>query len=242
MKAIFLKEISVFFASITGYAIMGVFLLVNAVYLWLFPGDNVLSFGFADMKRFFVDAPYLFLLLIPALTMRSLAEEHSLGTLELILTKPVRTMEVIFAKFCAGQVLVFLSLLPTLGYLVALVQLSSVESLDWAGIFTSYVGLFLLASVYLAAGIFASALTSNQMVALLLGLGFGLLLTEGIPQLVGLGLLKGNAYYILQLGLSYHYESISRGVIDSRDIVYFISLTALFLLAAKTWIQKRNWS
>jgi ABC-2 type transport system permease protein len=126
--------------------------------------------------------------------------------------------------------------------LVALVQLSSLESLDWAGIFTSYVGLFLLASVYLAAGIFASALTSNQMVALLLGLGFGLLLTEGIPQLVGLGLLEGNAYYILQLGLSYHYESISRGVIDSRDIVYFISLTTLFLLAAKTWIQKRNWS
>lgn len=242
MKAIFLKEISLFFASITGYAIMGVFLLVNAVYLWLFPNDNLVSFGFADMKRFFEDAPYLFLLLIPALTMRSLSEEHALGTLELLLTKPVRTMEVIFAKFCAGQVLVFLSLVPTLGYLLALVQLSSVEALDWAGIFTSYIGLFLLASVYLAAGIFASSLTSNQMIALLLGLGFGLILTEGIPQLVGLGLMQGNEYYLLQLGLGYHYDSISRGVIDSRDLVYFISLTVLFLLAAKTWIQKRNWS
>ena len=167
MKAIFLKEISVFFASITGYAIMGVFLLINAVYLWLYPNDNLVVFGFADMKRFFEDAPYLFLLLIPALTMRSLSEEQALGSLELLLTKPVRTMEVIFAKFCAGQVLVFLSLLPTLGYLLALVQLSSVESLDWAGIFTSYIGLFLLASVYLSAGIFASALTSNQMIALL---------------------------------------------------------------------------
>lgn len=242
MKAVFLKEISAFFSSITAYLVIGLFLLANSIYLWLFPGDNMLTAGYADMRRFFVDAPLLFLLLIPALTMRSFAEEKSLGTLEILLTKPLNEGHLVLAKFFAALFLILVALLPTFIYPVSLYMLGDPPgNLDVAAVTTSYLGLLLLASVYASAGIFASTFSRNQIVALLLGLLFCLLVSEGIAQLAVLPFFAGADLFIANLGIHAHYEGISRGVIDSRDLLYFLSLTLLFLAGARLVLQKRTW-
>ncbi|GAB3737053.1 gliding motility-associated ABC transporter permease subunit GldF [Spirosoma lituiforme] len=230
MLAIFRKEINQFFSSPIAYIIMGVFLTAVGLLLWIFPDTSLLENGYADMGTFFNLVPYVMLFLVPAITMRSIADEVRSGTLEWLLTKPVSRWGVVGGKFLASWLLVILTLLPTLIYYITLYQLGSpVGNIDSAGVFGSYVGLFLLAGVFVAIGLWASALNDNQVVAFVLGVFFCFLLYAGLSALAGLSIAGNFSYYVSLLALDEQYRSLGRGVIDSRNVIYLISLIFLFL-------------
>lgn len=230
MLAIFRKEINQFFSSPIAYIIMGVFLTAVGLLLWIFPDTSLLENGYADMGTFFNLVPYVMLFLVPAITMRSIADEVRSGTLEWLLTKPVSRWGIVGGKFLASWLLVILTLLPTLIYYVTLYQLGSpVGNIDSAGVFGSYVGLFLLAGVFVAIGLWASALNDNQVVAFVLGVFFCFLLYAGLSALAGLSIAGNFSYYVSLLALDEQYRSLGRGVIDSRNVIYLISLIFLFL-------------
>lgn len=230
MLAIFRKEINQFFSSPIAYIIMGVFLTAVGLLLWIFPDTSLLENGYADMGTFFNLVPYVMLFLVPAITMRSIADEVRSGTLEWLLTKPVSRWGVVGGKFLASWLLVILTLLPTLIYYVTLYQLGSpVGNIDSAGVFGSYVGLFLLAGVFVAIGLWASSLNDNQVVAFVLGVFFCFLLYAGLSALAGLSIAGNFSYYVSLLALDEQYRSLGRGVIDSRNVIYLISLIFLFL-------------
>lgn len=242
MIALLKKEINLFFSSVTGYLVVILFLIVNSVFLWLIPGDNFLEWGYADLTRMFENAPYVFLLLIPAITMRSFADEKNTGTLETLITKPISETQIILAKYMAALALVIFALFPTLIYYYTLYQLGNpVGNIDSAAVAGSYLGLVLLASVYVAIGVFASSLAENQIVSMLIAFALCLFVSEGFQMLAGLKLFQNMNLLITNLGIRSHYISISRGVIDTRDLVYFISANVIFLLGTKTMLQKRNW-
>lgn len=232
MGVIFIKEIRSFFSSLIGYMAMGVFLLLLGLMIWVFPDYSILDYGFAGLDAFFDLAPVVFLFLIPAVTMRAFAEEWQTGTYELLVTRPVTLADIIAGKFLAAWTLVILALIPTLLYWFTVYQLGSpIGNIDNGGTLGSYFGLVLLAGVFVAIGLFSSALTSNQIVAFLLGallcflVFWGFLYFSRIPLFVG----KLDDQ-IQQFGIDYHYSSISRGVVDSRDLIYFLSITMAFLL------------
>ena len=241
MRALVLKEIASFFATITGYAVLGVFLMLTSLFLWLFPGEfNLLDSGYAQLDGLFMLAPWVFLFLIPALSMRMLADERRLGTLELLQTKPLTDGQIVLGKFLAGGVLVGLALLPTLAYVFTVYQLGNPQgNVDLGSVAGSYVGLFFLASAYLSIGLFASSLTDNTIVAFMGGMLGSFLLFDGLERMADLSLFQGMQLFILQLGMNEHYLSLSRGVLDSRDLVYFLGLTALFLGGAR-WVLLRR--
>ena len=241
MRALVLKEIASFFATITGYAVLVVFLALTSLFLWLFPGEfNLLDSGYAQLDGLFMLAPWVFLFLIPALTMRMLADERRMGTLELLLTKPLTDGQIIVGKFLAGLVLVALALLPTLIYAVTVYQLGNpTGNMDLGSVAGSYVGLFFLASAYLSIGLFASSLTDNTIVAFIGGMLGSFLLFDGLERMADLSIFQGIQLFILQLGMNEHYLSLSRGVLDSRDIFYFAGISALFLGAAR-WVLMRR--
>lgn len=242
MWALFKKEINSFFSSLIGYIVISVFLVVNAIFLWLVPDSNLLDYGYADLRLFFENAPYIFLLLIPAITMRSFAEEKNLGTLESIITKPVSEVKIILAKYLAALVLVVFAILPTITYYITLYKLGNpVGNIDTGAVIGSYIGLALLASVYVAIGVFASAITDSQIVALLVSVILCLLVSEGFQLMAGLRTFKSFSLFWTEMGVLNHYVSMSRGVIDTRDLIYFISANAFFLLGTKTMLQKRKW-
>lgn len=242
MTALLRKEINLFFSSVTGYVVVILFLIVNSIFLWLIPGDNFLEWGYADLSQMFENAPYVFLLLIPAITMRSFADEKNYGTLESLITKPISETQIIIAKYLAALILVCFALLPTLIYYYTLYQLGNpVGNIDSAAVAGSYLGLILLASIYVAIGIFASSIADNQIVSLLIAFALCLIVSEGFQLLAGLSVFQRFNLLITNLGIRSHYVSISRGVIDTRDIIYFLSANVLFLLATKTMLQKRNW-
>ena len=194
------------------------------------------------MDLFFDRAPYIFLLLIPAVTMRSFAEEKSIGTIESLMTKPISETKIILAKYFASIVLVIFAILPTFTYYITLYYVGNpVGNIDTGSVMGSYLGLILLASIYVAIGLFASSLTDNQIVSLLISVAFCLLITWGFNFLGELSFFKAFNLLIFEIGVLPHYVSISRGVIDSRDIVYFVSANAIFLLGTKTILQKRKW-
>jgi ABC-2 type transport system permease protein len=210
--------------------------------MWVFPETSVLDYGFADMDTLFSLAPYVFIFLIPAITMRSFAEEKRSGTLELLFTRPLTKWDIVLGKFLASFLLVLFALLPTGMYYLSVYLLGEpVGNVDTSGTIGSYVGLALLASVFCAVGIFASSLTTNQIVSFILAAFLCFLLFTGFNSLAALNLWSGNVLVIKQLGILYHYESLGRGVIDSRDVIYFVSLTALMLLATKTILSARTW-
>jgi ABC-2 type transport system permease protein len=219
------------------------FLLVNAIFFFgVFGQDNILDQGYANMNSFFENAPYIFLLLIPAITMRSFAEEKSIGTIESLITKPISETRIILAKYFAAIVLVIFSILPTFTYYFSLYFMGNpVGNIDTGSVMGSYLGLILLASIYISIGLYASSVTENQIVALLLSMALCLTVTVLFNYLGELKLLKAVDLFVLELGVLPHYVSISRGVIDTRDIVYFISANAFFLLWTKTVLQKRKW-
>ena len=243
MLTLYKKEISLFLSSLIGYIVIIVFLWINSLFLWVFPVDsNRLSHGYATIEGLFIQAPFVFLFLIPAITMRSFSEEKRSGTLELLLTKPLTDMQIISSKFLSGLTLVVFSLLPTLIYVVFVYLYGSpVGNIDMGGTWGSYIGLLFLASAFVAIGIFVSSITDNQIVSFIVSVflcGFILL---GFEFLYTLNLFGPIDLFIKSLGIQAHYVSMSRGVIDSRDVMYFLSLIILFLLMTKTSLESRKW-
>lgn len=242
MKAIFLKEINSFFSSTIGYLVIGVFLVICGLFLWIFSGEfNVLDQGFANLSPFFLLAPWVFLFLIPAITMRSIAEEKKQGTLEILLTLPITKWQLILGKYFGAFTLSVLALIPTLLYVFTLYELGNPEgNIDLGVVAGSYAGLFFLSATYTSIGIFASSLTENQIVSFILAVLLCFLLYFGFEGISNFDIFKSEAYNLEYLGLSYHYKSISRGVIDTRDLIYFISVIFLFLSLTKLNLEKEN--
>src|SRR6187549_2842721 len=222
------KELRQFFSSLTGYIAIIVFLLVNGVMLFVFE-NNILDFGYATLDRFFQLAPWILLLLIPAITMRSFAEEFKTGTYEILQTRPLTRAQIIGGKYLGSLLVVFIALLPTIIYIVSIQRLSSNEGLDMGATIGSYTGLFFLAAVFTAISICCSSFTNNAVVAFIASLIGCALLYYGFSAISRLpALANGPDYYTEMLGIDFHYRSISRGLIDTRDMVYFLSVIFLF--------------
>lgn len=243
MYALFIKEIRSFLNSLIGYISIGVFLILTSLFIWFFPGlENIFDTNQASLTALFFDAPIIFLLLIPAITMRAFSEEKRQGTIEFLFTKPLTEMDIILAKFFAGVVLVLFSLIPTIIYWISIYYLSKpVGNIDTGGIIGGYIGLLMLASGFVAIGIFCSSLTSNQVLSFILSLALCFLFYNGFEYLAQ-GFDSGvSQYWIQKFGIYSHYTSIKRGVLDSRDVVYFIGLIFLFLTLTKLNLLSRKW-
>ncbi len=240
MISLIRKEVSGFFSSVVGYIAIIVFLLAIGMFMWIIPGEtNVYDNGFSDMGFLFANAPAVFLFLIPAITMRLFAEERRMQTLELLFTKPLTDFQIVLAKYLAGIVLLIFSLLPTVVYYYSIVQLGDpVGNIDSGGTIGSYIGLFFLGSGFLAIGLFASSIAQNQMVSFLIALFLCFIAYLGF-DFIGNNLPSGStAYFVKNLGINEHYSSIQKGVIDTRDILYFLSLIVVFLLATKLSLKR----
>lgn len=238
MISILKKEFNSFFASPIAYLVIGVFLLINGLFLWVFKDNfNILNAGFADLNSFFYLSPWLFLFLIPAITMKSFADEFNSGTIEILKTRPLTDWQIVLGKFFASLLLVIIALLPTLTYVYTVWQLGNpVGNLDVGSTLGSYLGLLFLASTYTAIGLFTSTLSKNQIVAFILGVFITFFLFYGFDSIANI--LGGNTNLIKQFGINEHFKSISRGVIDTRDLLYFVSVTFFFLFITK--IQLNN--
>ncbi len=230
MWSIFRKEFAGFFNSLIAYVVIGVFLLLVGLLFWFYPESNILDYGYAEMDSFFSLVPYILLFFVPAVTMRMFSEEIKSGTLELLLTRPLSLWHIIVGKYFACVVIVLLALVPTVVYYVSIYFLGNpVGNIDSAVVFGSYFGLLLLASVYAAIGLFMSSLTKNQVVAFLLTAALGFVLFSGFSQAALL--FSGDLYYYLSFfSLSTHYSSLGRGFIDSRDVVFLVSVSIIFLV------------
>lgn len=231
MKAILFREIKSFFGSPIGYLVIGLFLLLNGLFLWVFDGDfNILNSGYADLNPFFTLAPWILIFLIPAVTMRSFSDEKKLGTIELLLTKPLSSWQIVNGKFLGSLCLIIFALLPTLLYVWVISTYGNpTGNIDVGSILGSYFGLLFLVSSYTAIGIFTSTLSENQIVAFLIAVFLCFLFYFGFEGLSGLN--SSLTDFVVLFGMDYHYKSISRGILDTRDIVYFMSITILFLAA-----------
>ncbi|MEZ7838696.1 MAG: gliding motility-associated ABC transporter permease subunit GldF [Flavobacteriales bacterium] len=243
MISILKKELNSFLGSLIGYMVVVVFLLLNGLFLWIFPGSfNLLDAGYAGLDGLFFLAPWVFLFLIPALTMRFFADEIKTGTIELILTKPISELSLVLGKFFAGLTLCIIALSPTLIYVVSIYFLGQPQgNLDWGATIGSYIGLVFLSGIYVSIGVFASSLTENQIVSFILALFFCFFCFSGFEQIATLLSHTGLELSIDKLGISYHYNAISRGVIDTRDVLYFISVMSLFIYGSKLSLQSRKW-
>ena len=240
MWAICKKEWTQYFNGLTGYLIIGFYLVVNGLFLFVLPNYNVFDFGYASLQVYFDFAPWFLLLLIPAIAMRSFSEEYKQGTYEILRTLPVSPIQLVVAKIVGVFLIVLVSILPTVVYAIALDNLSSVGGLDWGATMGSYWGLLCLAAVYTSIGVFTSSTTKNGLVALLLSIAIAILLYKGFEWL-SLAALFNNEfnYYIQQLGLSYHYQNVSKGVVSLKDMAYFISLIILFGIGSIEQIKGR---
>lgn len=240
MLIILRKEVNEFLDSLIAYVVMGVFLTGIGLLTWVFPDTNVLDYGYASLETLFLLGPYVFIFLIPAITMKSFAEEKHSGTLELLYTLPFKPREIILGKFLAGFLLVMVSLLPTLIYYFSLSALGNpVGNLDTPGIIGSYVGLALLGGVFTAVGIFASALTQNQIISFITSVFLCYVLYSGFELVANLPIWENKSSMVESLGIRFHYNSLSRGVIDLTDIAYFIGLGYLLLLFAALVMKRR---
>jgi len=233
MLAILKKELNLFFATPIGYLVIAMFLLINGLFLWVFKSDyNILNAGFADLNNFFYITPWFFIFIIPAITMRTFSDEIRLGTIEIIKTKPVSGWDIILGKYLGSLLLILIALVPTLSYVYTISHLASTpESIDYGSVIGSYFGLLFLASAITAIGLFTSTLSNNQIVAFILGVVLSFFVFYGFEALSDLNLLKG--FDLKDLGLRARFESIGRGVIDTRDLIYFISVTFFFLFLTK---------
>lgn len=241
MIAILKKEINTFFASPIGYLVIAVFLLLNGLFLWVFKGEfNLLDNGRANLSSFFLLAPWIIIFLVPAVTMRSFSDEKKQGTLELLVTKPISHLQIVLGKYFGAFVLILLALLPTLIYVYTVSQLGNPQgNLDMGSTIGSYFGLLFLVAAYTAIGVFASTLSDNQIVAFIIAVFICFFFYFGFEGLSNYYIF-GDLVYMEDLGMASHYNSMSRGVIDTRDLVYFISVALAFLLFTKLRIQKQN--
>lgn len=243
MFALYKREILSFLSSLIGYIVIGVFLVITGLFLWVFPLDfNVLEFGYANIDGLFMLAPFVFLFLIPALTMKSFAEEKRTGTIELLLTKPLTDWQIVLAKFLAYWTLLFVALLPTLFYFYTVYHLGYPKgNIDQGGMWGSYIGLFMLGGVFVSIGILMSSLTDSQIVAFILSVFMCLIMYLGFEFIYSLDFFGKSSLFVKSLGISHHYSSISRGVVDSRDVIYFFSVITISLMLARLSLQGRKW-
>lgn len=242
MIRVLAKEFNSFLNSLIAYVVIGVFLTGIGLLMWVFPETSVLDYGYADMDTLFSLGPYVFIFLIPAITMRSFAEERKAGTMELLLTKPLTDWDIVLGKFLACFLLVLFALIPTIIYYFSVRSLGNpAGNIDTPGVIGSYIGLALLAGVFCAVGIVASSITSNQIVAFILAAFLCFLVFSGFESISTLNVWSGNTLLIKQFGILYHYEALSKGLIDSRDVIYFISVGGLMLLISKTILSSRSW-
>ena len=242
MLSILNKEINGFFSSLAAYISMTVFLLVTGLFLWVFPDSSILDYGYAGLDSFFNIAPYLFMFLIPAVTMRSLAEEQKDGTFELLATRPISDWQIVLGKFLASLLIVVLTLIPTLVYYFSVYQLGiSKGNIDTGAVIGSYLGLILLGGAFTSIGLFTSSLGKNQIIAFTLSVFLCFLSFSAFDSVSKLIALQAFESSLTSLGINQHYLSISRGVLDSRDFIYFLSFAGLFLLLTKTVLGARKW-
>ncbi|MBL7841848.1 MAG: gliding motility-associated ABC transporter permease subunit GldF [Cyclobacteriaceae bacterium] len=242
MIRVLTKEFNSFLNSLIAYVVIGVFLTGIGLLMWVFPETSVLDYGYADMDTLFSLGPYVFIFLIPAITMRSFAEERKSGTMELLLTKPLTDWDIVLGKFLACFLLVLFALIPTIIYYFSIRALGNpAGNIDTPGVIGSYVGIALLAGIFCSVGIVASSITSNQIVAFILAAFLCFLVFSGFESISTLNVWSSNTLFIKQLGILYHYEALSKGLIDSRDVIYFVSVGALMLLISKTILSARSW-
>ncbi|MGM0635954.1 MAG: gliding motility-associated ABC transporter permease subunit GldF [Bacteroidota bacterium] len=240
MFAIFKKEINSFFNSIIGYLVVSVFLLISGLFLWSFTGSfNIFDIGYANLTPFFELAAWILIFLVPAIAMKSFSEEKKQGTLELIYTKPITGIQLILGKFFGNLALVVIAILPSLIYIVCINYLVvETNSIDYAAIGGSYIGLILLSACYTAISLFSSSISSNQIVSFVLGVLFCFLAYFALEGISNIQLLGSNIYALEYLSLNFHYKSMSRGVLDTRNIIFFISIVLLFLGLTKFQLEK----
>ena len=240
MFAILKKEINTFFASPIGYLVIGVFLLLNGLFLWVFKGEfNILDNGLASLSSFFLLAPWILIFLVPAVTMRSFSDEKKQGTLELLVTKPISHFQIVLGKYFGAFILIVMALIPTLLYVYTISQLGNPEeSIDMGSTVGSYFGLLFLVAAYTAIGVFASTLSDNQIVAFIIAVFICFFFYFGFEGISNYNVF-GGLFYMENLGMASHYNSMSRGVLDTRDLIYFISIALAFLVFTKLRIQKQ---
>lgn len=242
MFTIYKKEVYTYLSSFVAYITIGVFFIVLGLFLWVFPETSILDYGYAGLDSLFSTIPYLFMFLIPAITMRCLAEEKKEGTFELLATRPVTDWQIVFGKYLACLTLVLFALIPTLLYYYSVYQLGAVKgNIDTGAVIGSYIGLFLLGGAMVAIGVFASSLTKNQIISFTIAVFLSFFAYSGFDSASQILSLQKFDSLIVNLGINEHYQSISRGVLDSRDLVYFLSFILLFLLATKTVLGSRKW-
>ena len=239
MVAIFKREIQSFFTSPIGYMVIGLFLVLNGLFLWVFKGPfNIFDYGFADLGNFFLLAPWVFLFLVPAITMRSFSEEKKLGTLELLFIKPISLWQTVLGKFLGSFSLTFIAVIPTLLYVYTISQLGVTPgNLDMGMVVGSYFSLLFLMASYTAMGLFASTLSENQIVAFITAMVLCFVMLYGFESLATIMPSGNTMIFVKELGMKAHFESIARGVLDTRDIVYFMSLTLFFLFLTLTQLK-----
>jgi len=243
MYTIFIREIRGFFSSFTGYTVILVFILLTGMFMWVFEGQmNVLENGYASLDTMFSLAPWVFLFLVPAITMRMIAEEKKTGTLELLFTRPVSEMKIVLAKFFASWILVLIALIPTLIFYISVWLIGSPPgNIDSGGTWGSYIGLIFLGGIYAAIGLFSSGITGNQIIAFIIAVILCFTFYLGFDFFSSLTASGQSALFISRLGIDYHYQSMSRGVIDSRDLLYFLSVIFFFLFLTRTVLVSRKW-
>jgi len=240
MWSICKKELKQFFSSLTGYIAIILFLLVNGIFLFILPDSNIFDFGYATLDKFFDLAPWILLFLIPAITMRTLSDEFKGGTFEILQTKPLSSWQIVGGKYLSVLIVSLFAILPTFIYVVTIHSLSAQGGIDTGAVIGSYVGLFFLAAVFAAIGICCSGFTNNAVVAFLISAFACVLIYFGFNAISRLPVFQGSAdYYIEMAGIDFHYRSISRGVLDSRDIIYFASIIFLFLLITVKNLRKK---
>lgn len=243
MYTLLKKEINSFFSSLTGYIVIIVFLIITGLFLWVFHLDfNILDFGYANIDGLFLLAPFIFLFLIPAITMRLFSDEHKTGTIEVLLTLPLSDFQIIFAKYLAALILVIFSLLPTLVYFITVYQLGLPPgNIDMGGMWGSYLGLLFLSATFVSIGLFSSSITNNQIISFIVAAflcGFAYI---GFELIYSFDLFGSFDLFIKTLGINEHYSSMSRGVVDTRDVIYFLSVIILFILFTKISLESRKW-
>ena len=228
------KEFRQFFSSLTGYVAISAFLLLSGLFLFIFPDSNLFDSGYASLDVFFLQAPWILLLLIPAITMRIFSEEFKAGTFELLRTRPLTNTQLVMGKYLGALSVLILSLLPTALYVITVQALAGESGLDTGQTIGSYIGLLFLCAVFTAVGVCASSFTNNSVVAFLTSAFFCFVLYSGFNAISRLPVFAAGAdYYIEMLGIDFHYQNIRRGVIDTRDLLYFIAMTFAFLFISR---------
>lgn len=242
MLTLFKKEINGFLSSLVAYITIGIFLLVMGLFLWVFPESSILEYGYAGLDSLFNTAPYIFMFMIPALTMRTLSEERKEGTFELLATSPLTDWQIVLGKYFAALTIVLFALVPTLVYYFTVYELGLTRgNIDTGAVIGSYIGLFLLGGAFAAIGIFSSSITKNQIIAFAISVFLCFFAFSGFDSLSTLLTFSSIDAFVSSLGINEHYQSISRGVLDTRDLVYFLSLILLFLVFTKTILGGRKW-